>query len=155
MRKRLLVGLVALALTLAACGGDDEGGATGGAEQQQYSLTLIQGVKGDQFYVTMECGAREAAQAAGATLDVAAPDEFDASLQTPVVNAVVAKKPDAILVAPTDTQAMIPPLTQAKAAGIKLVFVDTTTENGAELAESEIASDNEEGGREAARPWPS
>ena len=60
---------------------------------------------------------------------------------------MVAKKPDAILVAPTDTQAMIPPLTQAKAAGIKLVFVDTTTENGAELAESEIASDNEEGGR--------
>ena len=151
MRTRLLVGLVALALTLAACGGDDEGGATGGAEQQQYSLTLIQGVKGDQFYVTMECGAREAAQAAGATLEVAAPDEFDAAQQTPVVNAVVAKKPDAILVAPTDTQAMIPPLTQAKAAGIKLVFVDTTTENGAELAESEIASDNEEGGREAAR----
>jgi len=151
MRRRLLVGLVALALTLAACGGDDEGGAGGGAEQQQYSLTLIQGVKGDQFYVTMECGAREAAQAAGATLEVAAPDEFDAALQTPVVNAVVAKKPDAILVAPTDTQAMIPPLTQAKAAGIKLVFVDTTTENGAELAESEIASDNEEGGREAAR----
>ena len=79
MRRRLLVGLVALALTLAACGGDDEGGAGGGAEQQQYSLTLIQGVKGDQFYVTMECGAREAAQAAGATLEVAAPDEFDAS----------------------------------------------------------------------------
>ena len=90
----------------------------------------------------MQCGAQEAAKAAGATLDVAAPDEFDASLQTPVVNAVVAKKPDAILVAPTDTKAMIPPLTQAKAAGIKLVFVDTTTENGAELAESEIASDN-------------
>jgi ribose transport system substrate-binding protein len=82
---------------------------------------------------------------------VAAPDQFDASLQTPIVNAVVAKKPDAILIAPTDTKAMIPPLTQAKAAGIKLVFVDTTTENGAELAESEIASDNEEGGREAAR----
>ena len=151
MRTRLLVGLVALALTLAACGGDDEGGDGGGAEQQQYSLTLIQGVKGDQFYVTMQCGAQEAAAAAGATLEVTAPDEFDASLQTPVVNAVVAKKPDAILVAPTDTQAMIPPLTQAKAAGIKLVFVDTTTENGAELAESEIASDNEEGGREAAR----
>jgi ribose transport system substrate-binding protein len=151
MRKRLLVGLAALALALAACGGDDEGGGAGGGAPQQYKLTLIQGVKGDQFYVTMQCGAQEAASAAGATLEVAAPDEFDASLQTPVVNAVVAKKPDAILVAPTDTKAMIPPLTQAKAAGIKLVFVDTTTENGAELAESEIASDNEEGGREAAR----
>jgi ribose transport system substrate-binding protein len=152
MRRRWLVGTVALALLLAACGGNDEGGGgAGGGAEQQYSLTLIQGVKGDQFYVTMQCGAQEAAAAAGATLEVTAPDEFDASLQTPVVNAVVAKKPDAILVAPTDTQAMIPPLTQAKAAGIKLVFVDTTTENGAELAESEIASDNEEGGREAAR----
>jgi ribose transport system substrate-binding protein len=151
MRRGRLVVLVTIALVLAACGGDDEGGGTGGGAERQYKLTLIQGVKGDQFYVTMECGAQEAAAAAGATLEVTAPDEFDASLQTPVVNAVVAKKPDAILVAPTDTQAMIPPLTQAKAAGIKLVFVDTTTENGAELAESEIASDNEEGGREAAR----
>ena len=151
MRSRWLLGLLALTLALAACGGDDEGGGGGSTGAKQYKLTLIQGVKGDQFYVTMQCGAQEAAAAAGATLDVTAPDEFDASLQTPVVNAVVAKKPDAILVAPTDTQAMIPPLTQAKAAGIKLVFVDTTTENGAELAESEIASDNEEGGREAAR----
>ena len=153
MRRRWLLGLaaLALALALAACGGDDDGGGGAGSAEKQYKLTLIQGVKGDQFYVTMQCGAQEAARAAGATLDVAAPDEFDASLQTPVVNAVVAKKPDAILVAPTDTQAMIPPLTQAKQAGIKLVFVDTTTENGAELAESEIASDNEEGGREAAR----
>jgi ribose transport system substrate-binding protein len=152
MRRRWLLGLLALALAATACGGGDEGGGGGGGTaQQQYSLTLIQGVKGDQFYVTMQCGAQEAAAAAGATLEVAAPDEFDASLQTPVVNAVVAKKPDAILVAPTDTKAMIPPLTQAKAAGIKLVFVDTTTENGAELAESEIASDNLEGGREAAR----
>ncbi|HEX8135182.1 MAG TPA: ABC transporter substrate-binding protein, partial [Actinomycetes bacterium] len=135
------------------CGGNDQGGGGGGGStgQKQYKLTLIQGVKGDQFYVTMQCGAQEAARAAGAVLDVAAPDEFDASLQTPVVNAVVAKKPDAILVAPTDTKAMIPPLTIAKQAGIKLIFVDTTTENGAELAESEIASDNEEGGREAAR----
>src|SRR5215216_5067087 len=153
MRRRWLVGTVALALLLAACGGNDEegGGTAGGGAEKQYKLTLIQGVKGDQFYVTMQCGAQEAAKTAGATLEVTAPDEFDASLQTPVVNAVVAKKPDAILVAPTDTQAMIPPLTQAKAAGIKLVFVDTTTENGAELAESEIASDNEEGGRAAAR----
>jgi ribose transport system substrate-binding protein len=149
MRRRWILGLVALALALAGCGGN-EGGSRGGG-QKQYKLTLIQGVKGDQFYVTMQCGAQEAAKAAGAVLDVAAPDEFDASLQTPVVNAVVAKKPDAILVAPTDTKAMIPPLTQAKQVGIKLVFVDTTTENGAELAESEIASDNEEGGREAAR----
>ena len=56
MRTRWLVGLAALALTLAACGGgDDEGGGTsgGGGAAKQYKLTLIQGVKGDQFYITM------------------------------------------------------------------------------------------------------
>ena len=62
MRSRWLVGLFALALVLAACGGDDGGGGAGGsAAEKQYKLTLIQGVKGDQFYVTMQCGAQEAA----------------------------------------------------------------------------------------------
>ena len=145
-----LIAVSALVLTASSSGASDSGSGASESGGTQ-TLTFIHGVAGDEFYVTMQCGAQEAATAAGATLDVTAPDEFDASLQTPVVNAVVAKKPDALLIAPTDTQAMIPPLTQAKAAGIKLVFVDTTTENGAELAESEIASDNEEGGREAAR----
>ena len=58
MRRRWLVGLLALALALAACGGDDEGGGAAGGGERQYKLTLIQGVKGDQFYVTMQCGAQ-------------------------------------------------------------------------------------------------
>ncbi|MGH2813588.1 MAG: sugar ABC transporter substrate-binding protein, partial [Actinomycetota bacterium] len=70
MRRRWLLGLLALALAATACGGGDEGGGGGGGTaQQQYNLTLIQGVKGDQFYVTMQCGAQEAATAAGATLE--------------------------------------------------------------------------------------
>src|SRR5215207_11178225 len=148
----LATSLLAISMGLVACGGDDDdGGGSGASGGENYKVTLIAGVKGDEFYITMSCGAQEEAKKQGVTLDFQGPDQFDASLQTPIVNAVIAKKPDAILIAPTDTQAMIPPLTQAKAAGIKLVFVDTTTENGAELAESEIASDNEEGGRDAAR----
>ncbi|MGI8780057.1 MAG: ABC transporter substrate-binding protein [Solirubrobacteraceae bacterium] len=146
---------VALALGIsgagiAACGDDEEAAGGGGGEKQDYDLTLIAGVKGDEFYITMDCGAQAKAEELGVNLDFQGPDKFDASLQTPIVNAVAAKQPDAILIAPTDTKAMYAPIKQAADAGAKIVFVDTTLEQ-AELAESQIASDNEAGGREAAR----
>jgi ribose transport system substrate-binding protein len=156
-QHRWKAALVAVALGLAAgvaaCGDDDEepasGGGGSGGEQESYDITLIAGVKGDEFYITMNCGAQEKAKELGVNLDFQGPDKFDASLQTPIVNAVTAKKPDAILIAPTDTKAMYAPIKQAADAGIKVVFVDTTLEQS-DMAVSRIASDNEAGGREAA-----
>jgi ribose transport system substrate-binding protein len=123
-------------------------GATGAAGGD-YDIVLIPGVIGDEFYVSMECGAREAAEAAGATLDVQGPDAFDPTQQTPVLEAVIASQPDAILIAPTDTTAMQAPIQQAVDAGITVVLVDTTLDDPS-VAVSAIASDNVEGGRMAA-----
>jgi ribose transport system substrate-binding protein len=145
--------LLAATLTLAlgvvtACGGDDDdsGGGGGGGSKD---LTLIAGVKGDEFYITMNCGAQAEAKKLGASLNFQGPNEFSADQQTPIVNAVAAKQPDAVLVAPTDTKAMYAPIKQLADGGSKVVLVDTTLEN-ADLAVSQIASDNEGGGREAA-----
>jgi ribose transport system substrate-binding protein len=139
-----------LAVVVAACGDDDDdGGGGGGGGGGSKSMTLIAGVKGDEFYITMNCGAQEEAKKLGVSLDFQGPNEFDAAQQTPIVNAVAAKKPDAILVAPTDTKAMYAPIKQAADAGSKIVLVDTTLENS-DLAVSQIASDNEGGGRSAA-----
>lgn len=145
--------VLALALGVAACGDDDDGGgesASGGGEKKDYKIVLIAGVKGDEFYITMNCGAQAKAQELGVSVEFQGPDKFDASLQTPIVNAVAARRPDAILIAPTDTKAMFAPIKQAADAGSKIVFVDTTLEQ-ADMAESVIASDNEAGGREAAK----
>jgi ribose transport system substrate-binding protein len=143
----------AAALLVAACGDDDGGGGGGGGGGDGggggYTMTLIAGVRGDEFYITMNCGAQEEAKKQGVELDFQGPDQFDASLQTPIVNAVTQKKPDAILIAPTDTKALYVPIKQAADAGIKIVLVDTTLEQ-ADLAVSQIASDNIGGGREAA-----
>src|SRR5215216_6925978 len=149
----VLAALLALAaFTVAACGDDDEsgGGTASSGDKKGGKITLIAGVKGDEFYITMNCGAQAEAKKLGVDLDFQGPDQFDATLQTPVLNGVIASKPDAILIAPTDSKAMYAPIKQAADAGIKIVLVDTTLEQ-ADLAVSQIASDNEGGGRAAAK----
>ncbi len=146
-----------LALGVAACGSDNNSSTSSGSSssssssaKQNYKMTLIAGVKGDEFYITMNCGAQAKAKELGATLDFQGPDKFDAGLQTPVVNAVAAKKPDAVLVAPTDTKAMYAPIKQLSDNGAKVALVDTTLDQ-ADFAISQIASDNEGGGKQAAK----
>lgn len=141
------------ALILAGCaggtGGDAGGGATDGAtDDGGYNIAFVQGVAGDEFYITMQCGIQEAAEAAGATVEVQGPEKFDPTLQKPIVDAVVASKPDALLIAPTDVTAMQAPIQAAADAGIKVVLVDTTLDDPS-MAVSQIASDNEGGGAAA------
>ncbi len=145
------VALAAVSMTVVACGDDSSGGggsSSGGSKN--YKMTLIAGVKGDEFYITMNCGAQAEAKKLGASLDFQGPDQFDPTLQTPIVNAVAAKKPDALLIAPTDSKAMYAPIKQVDSAGTKVVLVDTTLDQ-ADFAVSQIASDNEAGGRAAAQ----
>jgi ribose transport system substrate-binding protein len=141
-------------LVLSACGGSSsgatpsDGGSTaagGGAKK----ITLMVGVKGDPFYVSMECGAKEAATAAGATLTTQGPDKFDATLQNPLLDAVAASKPDALLVAPNDVKASVTPLKKIQDAGAKVVLVDTTVDDTT-IGVSRIATDNKLGGVKAA-----
>ena len=140
--SRLLAIAAAVALIVSACSGG--GGSSGGKK-----ITLMVGVKGDPFYISMECGAREAATAAGATLDVQGPDKFDATLQNPMLDAVAAAKPDALLVAPNDVKASTPPLKKIQDGGAKIVLVDTVVDDTS-IGVSRVATDNNLGGQKAA-----
>jgi ribose transport system substrate-binding protein len=116
--------------------------------KKNYNVQFIQGVSGDEFYITMQCGVQAEAAKLGVTVKTQGPQKFDPTLQKPVLDSVVAAKPDAILIAPTDVTAMQTPLEAATAAGIKIVLVDTTVEDPS-FAASAIASDNEGGGKAA------
>jgi ribose transport system substrate-binding protein len=147
--------LVSAALVLAACGGSDNGGSSSGSSSsassgKKYSMTLIAGVKGDEFYITMNCGAQAEAKKLGVTLNFQGPDKFAPDQQIPIVNAVAAKKPDAVLIAPTDTKALFAPIKQLADNGSKVVLVDTTLDQP-QMAVSQISSDNEGGGKQAAQ----
>jgi len=128
--------------------------------QKKYTIALIPGLTTDGFYITMNKGAKEAADKLGVEYIFQGAPEFNPTLQIPVLNAVIARKPDAILIAPTDKQQLIAPLKRAADAGIKIITVDTFIgENGqyqtgkgdADFPLSYVASDNVEGGRVAAR----
>jgi ribose transport system substrate-binding protein len=146
-RLGMLASVTLAAAVLAACGGDGNGGGGGGGQK---SLTLIAGVRGDEFYITMNCGAQAEARRQNVSLNFQGPNEFSADQQTPIVNAVAARNPDAVLVAPTDTKAMYAPIKSLADGGSRVVLVDTTLDNPG-LAVSQIASDNEGGGRVAAQ----
>src|SRR5690349_16857094 len=166
---RATVGMAVLALPLAACSSSKPAAVSTSAAagssasanapaatsitaptkaKKNYNIQFIQGVAGDQFYITMQCGAQAEAAKLGVTVKTQGPQKFDPTLQKPILDSVVATKPDAIMIAPTDVTAMQGPLQAAASSGIKVILVDTTTKDPS-YAASAIASDNEAGGKAA------
>jgi len=147
-RNLAVIAVAALAVATAGCGGSsDNSGSSGGAKKK---VTLIQGVANEPFYISMYCGAKEEAAKLGVTLDVTAAAKWDVSQQTTVVNAVTAKRPDAVLIAPVDKEAMAGPVKQLASNGSKVIFVDTELSDTS-VGLSRISSDNKLGGQLAAK----
>jgi len=127
--------------------------------QDQKTIALIPGLTTDAFYITMRKGAEHAAEALGAELIFQGGPDFNPTVQVPVLDAVIARQPDAILIAPTDKQQLIAPLKKAHDAGIAVITVDTFVDDGAyqdgegqgDYPLSYIASDNVLGGQMAGR----
>ncbi|MFF8188159.1 hypothetical protein ACF044_12980, partial [Microbacterium sp. NPDC016588] len=67
----------AATLVLAGCsGGASSGSASGGADGG-YKIAFVQGVAGDEFYISMQCGIQAAAEKEGATVTTQGPEKFD------------------------------------------------------------------------------
>ena len=129
------------------------------AADKQFTIALVPGLTTDAFYITMRKGAEAAAKAVGAELVFQGAPDFNPVTQVPVLDAVIAKHPDAILIAPTDKTQLVQPLKKAADAGIPVFTVDTFIGTGvyqtgagdADFPLSYIASDNILGGEIAAR----
>jgi ribose transport system substrate-binding protein len=146
----------ALAVTLAAgilatgCSaapaGSTGAGSSSAADMSKISVSYLDGLKGIPFFTSVHCGAQARATELGIKYDHDGPAEFDATQQIPLLNAIGARKPSAVIISPTDTQALIAPLQGLAGQGIKIVTVDTTVSDEA-VAVSRIISDNAAGGK--------
>ena len=145
--RQLLAAALGAILVIAA-------GAGPAPAQDKPTIALIPGLTTDAFYITMRKGAQRAADALGVELIFQGGPDFNPTVQVPVLNAVIARQPDAILIAPTDKQQLIGPLKQAVDAGIKVITVDTFIDDGryqdgggsGDFPLSYVASDNILGG---------
>jgi ribose transport system substrate-binding protein len=153
MKRRSFLGAAsALALSFTVA-------TTAVAQDKKYTIALVPGLTTDAFYITMNKGAQAAADALGVELVFQGAPDFNPVTQVPVLDAVIARAPDAILIAPTDTTQLIEPLRRAHDAGIPVITVDTFIGTGlyqtgagdADFPLAYIASDNVLGGKMAAR----
>lgn len=152
MRNIIKTALAGLALAAAAA-------PSAHAQDNDFTIALVPGLTTDAFYITMRKGAQAAADALGVELVFQGAPDFNPVTQVPVLEAVVARQPDAILIAPTDKVQLIEPLRQAFNAGIPVLTVDTFIDDGqyqdgsgdGDFPITYIASDNVLGGRIAAR----
>jgi ABC-type sugar transport system substrate-binding protein len=147
------VAVVALAAgAVGGCGssgGSSSGGGGGSSSGAGKTMELIVGTKSDDFYTTMECGAQAEARKLGVKLTVTGPATFSIPQQKPLIDSVQVTKPDALIIAPTDSAALDPDLLKVQQGGTKVIFVDTASANTA-LGLSRISSDNTAGGTLAA-----
>ena len=114
---------------------------------KNYNVQFIQGVQGDEFYITMQCGAEAEAKKLGVSVTTQGPQKFDPTLQKPILDSVMAAKPDAMLIAPTDVTAMQNPCSTPPSRPRSSWSTPPPTTR--RYATSAIASDNEGGGKAA------
>jgi ABC-type sugar transport system substrate-binding protein len=151
MRSRLtttVTGVAVIALAATAVAGCGSSSSKGGSNASK-TMELIVGTKSDDFYVTMECGAEAEAKKLGVKLTVTGPASFSIPEQAPLIDAAAVTKPDALIVAPTDSAALDPELLRVQHTGAKIIFVDTSSANQA-IGLSRISSNNAAGGKLAA-----
>ena len=150
LRSRAAIGVAVLGLvastTLAVTAGT---GATVAGATSKYTITLIPGNTVDPFYITMHYGAMQEAKKLGVTLKWVGATQWEPSVQIPLVKSVLASKPDALVICPTDTVALFNPIDEFVKAGIPVIAVDNTLRNTSILT-SAISSDNYQGGQAAA-----
>ena len=136
--------------TVAAAAETTAAAAAAPAGGKKLKIAFVMGAESDPFFQAMKVGAEEEAAAQGVELIWQGdPSEYSPATQIPIVDQVIAQKPDGLVLIPTDPKALQDSVAKAKAAGIAVANVDTRVEDLTDVV-SFITGDNADGGSRAA-----
>jgi len=155
-------GVIAVAgvssVLLAACGSSSSStttaasgsGSAAAASCAGKKIAFVMGAESDPFFQAMKVGATEQTAKQGATLIWQGdPKEYSPATQIPVVDQVLAQQPDALVLIPTDPDALQAEVTKAVAANVVVANVDTHVTDLSQVL-TFITGDNADGGAKAA-----
>ncbi len=120
------------------------------AKKKQLTIAFVVANVNDAFYRKAHEGAAAEAKKLGVKLLYAGPNQFSAQAQIPVVDALLAKRPDALAIAPADPTAFVAPLQKWADAKIPIITYDGTLAKSPYPVLSRIGSANFAGGQLAA-----
>ncbi|WP_027109067.1 D-ribose ABC transporter substrate-binding protein [Lacticigenium naphthae] len=155
--KKLIALFGASALLLGACGttgleGDDTGDtgeeAVESVEPEEMVVGLSLSTLNNPFFVSLEEGVVNAAEAEGAEVQTVDAQD-DTAKQLNDVNDLIQQGVNVLLINPVDSAAIAPAIESANSAGIPVITIDRSTEGGDVI--TLVASDNVEGGEMAAQ----
>lgn len=113
---------------------------------KKITLGLVLSTLNNPFFVTLRDGAQSEANKLGVTL-IVMDSQNDSAKEASNIEDLISRKVDAILVNPTDSDAVVPSIKKANDAKIPVFTIDRGA-NGGEVV-SHIASDNVAGGKMA------
>lgn len=122
----LMMVMALLAMSMVGCGSPEAEATTDTtAAAPAKTVYLITMDKMDQHWVNVDAGAKTMAEGLGLNYKWDAPDVKDNAKQIEAVNNAVADQADLILLAANDPNAISEAVKNAKAKGVKIIYVDS------------------------------
>lgn len=144
--------LLALCCLLASCGNGGSDSASGDSDKPEVALVMKS--LANEFFKTMADGAEKHHSEHAEDYDLIVNgirNETDIAAQVSLIEQMVSRQVDAIVVAPADSKALVPALKRALDAGVVVVNIDNKLDNevlsGAGIKIPFVGPDNREGAK--------
>ena len=131
MRSKKAISLILLFVFLLSCDSQESvRSAAGTSDDERPVIALVMKSLANEFFVNMASGAeRHQAERANYELIInGIRNESDLAQQVTLVDQMISRGVDAIVIAPADSQALVPALARASAAGIVIINIDNRLE---------------------------
>jgi ABC-type sugar transport system substrate-binding protein len=126
--RTVLASLLAGMLMFSGISCAKKSGPNAPAEKKKITIGVMPKLVGIPFFNAFEKGAREAGKELGVEVVYDGPVTADTAKQVAIVESWIARKFDAIVVAPNDPEAIAPVLKKARQRGIRVLAADSDTD---------------------------